>query len=59
MKQLLRELDVLIDDTTARLSLGGGRATTLVQLFEKHAPETELGRMMTISHVAMRGDKWS
>ena len=40
MKLLLRELDARIDERTARLSLGGGRATSLVELFEKHAPDT-------------------
>lgn len=40
MKPLLTELDARIDATAARLSLGGGRATTLVELYDKHAPST-------------------
>lgn len=42
MKELLRELDAQIDEATARLSLGGGRATTLVELVEMHGPRSEV-----------------
>lgn len=55
VKPLLRELDARIDETTSRLSLGGGRATSLVDLFEKHAPEgqsAQLALMRSLHRVA-------